>query len=59
MAYDAKEPITPSIHSAPSEEARKVKVKWYRSTLYNAIILGICNFCQYTFDTRQDSRTAR
>lgn len=21
------------------------KVKWYRSTFYNALILGICNFC--------------
>lgn len=22
-----------------------VKVKWYRGTLYNATILGLCNFC--------------
>lgn len=23
----------------------RVPVKWYRSTYYNAIILGLCNFC--------------
>ncbi|EGP86870.1 unnamed protein product [Zymoseptoria tritici ST99CH_1A5] len=46
MASDAKEPATPSTHSAPSEQQQqKVKVKWYRSTVYNALILGICNFC--------------
>lgn len=22
----------------------RLKVKWYRSTLYNALILGVCNF---------------
>lgn len=48
MASDAKEPATPSTHSAPSEQQQqKVKVKWYRSTVYNALILGICNFCEY------------
>lgn len=33
--------------SETSEEqpTTPIKVKWYRSTFYNAIILGICNFC--------------
>lgn len=37
---------------AQSDESRvkphtsqRYKVKWYRSTYYNAIILGLCNFC--------------
>lgn len=25
--------------------SKRHKVKWYRSTYYNAIILGLCNFC--------------
>lgn len=36
------------VSEVPSEQSQPVtkrKVKWYRSTLYNAIILGICNFC--------------
>ena len=37
-----------SVSETPSEQNQPItkrKVKWYRSTLYNAIILGICNFC--------------
>ncbi|PYH65889.1 DUF895 domain membrane protein [Aspergillus vadensis CBS 113365] len=33
---------TPS--STPFEPSRDHKVKWYRSTTYNALVLGLCNF---------------
>ncbi|GKZ97077.1 hypothetical protein CBS147343_4891 [Aspergillus niger] len=33
---------TPS--SIPFEPIRDHKVKWYRSTTYNALVLGLCNF---------------
>lgn len=33
-----------SISEQPTSIAKR-KVKWYRSTFYNALILGICNFC--------------
>lgn len=29
--------------SIPSEDGA-VKVKWYRSSMYNALVLGLCNF---------------
>ncbi|KAF2211346.1 hypothetical protein CERZMDRAFT_43550 [Cercospora zeae-maydis SCOH1-5] len=48
MADDKKATYSHSASEAPSEQsqpATKRPVKWYRSTLYNAIILGICNFC--------------
>ncbi|EME42429.1 hypothetical protein DOTSEDRAFT_89823 [Dothistroma septosporum NZE10] len=31
-------------NASPQQHA-PINVKWYRSTLYNAVILGICNFC--------------
>lgn len=35
-----------NVSEASDEQPKQlVKVKWYRSTFYNAIILGICNFC--------------
>lgn len=29
--------------------AKRQPVKWYRSTYYNAVILGLCNFCGKSF----------
>ena len=26
-------------------EDKRYPVKWYRSSFYNAVILGLCNFC--------------
>ena len=34
-----------ALDDASQGSGQPVKVKWYRSTFYNAIILGICNFC--------------
>ncbi|KAI5364043.1 Putative Ion channel regulatory protein, UNC-93 [Septoria linicola] len=48
MAIGKNGEFSHSVSEAPSEQSQhvtKLKVKWYRSTLYNAIILGICNFC--------------
>ena len=33
-------------NSNSSAEGKRYKVKWYRSTYYNAVILGLCNFCE-------------
>ncbi|KAK4497845.1 hypothetical protein PRZ48_010500 [Zasmidium cellare] len=49
MAEEKQFTTSPEVSIAASEHAPppegKIKVKWYRSTFYNAIILGICNFC--------------
>ncbi|CAK3902902.1 DUF895 domain membrane [Lecanosticta acicola] len=46
MAQEEKAIASPEVIEASKDYPHPpVKVKWYRSTFYNAIILGICNFC--------------
>ena len=43
--YIEKHPADPAISEHEVQNTPQQPVKWYRSTFYNAIILGICNFC--------------
>lgn len=43
--YIDKYPAHSAVSESQERTERNVPVKWYRSTYYNAIILGICNFC--------------
>lgn len=42
--------LTTPIHKGENRKRRKIishanrSVKWYRSTFYNALVLGLCNF---------------
>ncbi|KAL3482113.1 hypothetical protein BJX99DRAFT_268506 [Aspergillus californicus] len=39
-----KDPNTDEEVASDSASPRKYPVKWYRSTFYNALVLGLCNF---------------
>jgi len=43
--YIEKQPATAVDDQSQDSAQAHIPVKWYRSTFYNAIILGLCNFC--------------
>ena len=40
-----KYPAKTKVDESHDDTSARHLVKWYRSTFYNAVILGICNFC--------------
>jgi hypothetical protein len=44
-----KSVVDPQVDYSPASRVpsstKRVRVKWYRSTWYNAVMLGLANFC--------------